>query len=144
VIGRNKDWQRDSKMSKKVNQTFTQIPYEKLIKQLKYKSEEMRIKVIILEEQYTSKSSFIDNDPIPTRFGEYEFSGKRIKRGLYISKYGISSWELDALEPRILAKIVSDKIISLRDEKLYNAELEKQDIWRSELRTMARQYSDDE
>lgn len=88
VIGRNKDWQRDSKMSKKVNQTFTQIPYEKLIKQLKYKSEEMRIKVIILEEQYTSKSSFIDNDPIPTRFGEYEFSGKRIKRGLYISKYG--------------------------------------------------------
>ena len=39
------------------------------------------------EESYTSKASFIDNDFIP-KFDpknkkEYEFSGKRIKRGIY-------------------------------------------------------------
>lgn len=88
VIGKNTYWKQNSKMSKKANQKFIQIPYEKLISQLRYKGEDLGINVITLEEQYTSKSSFIDNDPIPAKFGEYEFSGKRIKRGLYESKNG--------------------------------------------------------
>lgn len=88
VIGRNKDWQRNSKMGKKNNQRFVQIPYEDLIQKILYKAEEVGIKVIIIEEQYTSKSSFIDNDNIPEKFGNYKFSGKRICRGLYKCKDG--------------------------------------------------------
>ena len=51
------------------------------------------IEVILQEESYTSKSSFLDNDDLPTydknSQKEYQFSGKRIQRGLYKSKLGI-------------------------------------------------------
>jgi putative transposase len=39
----------------------------------------------VINEDYTSKASFIDRDDCK----ETEFSGKRIKRGLYKSKKGI-------------------------------------------------------
>ncbi|WP_429714935.1 hypothetical protein [Bacillus rhizoplanae] len=41
-----------------------------------------------IEESYTSKASFLDNDVIPTYDEENIpiFSGKRIKRGLYRTK----------------------------------------------------------
>jgi putative transposase len=43
------------------------------------------VQVIVTEESYTSKASFLDADPLPI-FGEVEascFSGRRVKRGLY-------------------------------------------------------------
>lgn len=89
VIGRNKDWQRNSNIGKKNNQGFVQIPFENLIKKIQYKAEENGIRVEVISEEYTSKSSFIDGDILPTKFGDYEFSGKRIYRGLYKSKDGI-------------------------------------------------------
>lgn len=52
---------------------------------IQYKAETYNIEVNIVEESYTSKSSFLDFDNIPV-FKEDEkhsFSGKRIKRGLY-------------------------------------------------------------
>ena len=53
-----------------------------------YKAESFNINVNIIEESYTSKSSFLDLDDIPTfKEGEkYKFSGKRISRGLYKTK----------------------------------------------------------
>ena len=83
VIGRNKDWQRSSNMNKKSNQKFVSIPFEKLINQIQYKAEELGINVIINEESYTSKASFIDGDMMTKGT---EFSGKRISRSLYRSK----------------------------------------------------------
>lgn len=54
---------------------------------LSYKAEMAGIKVILKEESYTSKASFIDNDPIPVYKKDSKnssiFSGKRVKRGLY-------------------------------------------------------------
>lgn len=47
------------------------------------------IEVIVTEESYTSKASFLDNDHIPTYGVDDEkanFSGKRIHRGLYETK----------------------------------------------------------
>ena len=48
--------------------------------------------MIMNEESYTSKASFLDNDTIPVydpeNHGEYRFSGRRISRGLYRSKNG--------------------------------------------------------
>lgn len=89
VVGKNKGWKVKSKMSKQSNQKFVQIPFEKFMDQLIYKGEDVGINVIVIDEAYTSKSSFLDNDILPSKFGEYEFSGKRIKRGLYKSKEGI-------------------------------------------------------
>ena len=50
------------------------------------------VKVFELDESYTSKASFLDNDTMPKTFNEsevFKFSGKRIKRGLYKSGNGI-------------------------------------------------------
>jgi putative transposase len=45
------------------------------------------IQVIVTEESYTSKASFLDLDPLPVRdparVEEPKFSGRRVKRGLY-------------------------------------------------------------
>ena len=91
IIGKNDGWKQNANMGKKNNQTFVQIPYEKFLKQLTYKAKCIGIKVIEREESYTSKASFLDMDEIPT-YGEdvdVQFSGKRVKRGLYRSKDGI-------------------------------------------------------
>ncbi|NEP83518.1 MAG: hypothetical protein F6K39_38545 [Okeania sp. SIO3B3] len=53
---------------------------------LSYKAKMVGIDVIITEESYTSKASFIDNDLIPvynkSEKNQVNFSGKRIKRGM--------------------------------------------------------------
>ena len=50
------------------------------------------INVIVVEESYTSKASFFDNDYIPT-YGKddnkFSPSGRRVKRGLYKTKDGM-------------------------------------------------------
>ena len=76
-------------MSKYSNQHFINIPHNDLICKIQYKAENIGINVILIDEKYTSKSSFIDNDFIPEDFGSYVFSGKRVKRGLYQSQKGI-------------------------------------------------------
>ncbi len=92
IIGKNKDFKDNVAMRKADKQIFIGIPYSLLISMIKYKAEAKGIKVIETEESYTSKSSFFDNDILPT-YGEeteatYKFSGKRIKRGLYKTKDG--------------------------------------------------------
>ena len=92
VIGRNKHWKTKADMSKKSNQEFVQIPHSTLIHMIRYKAEKEGIRVMVYEESYTSKASFLDNDEIPYydpgNPAEYRFSGRRISRGLYRSKNG--------------------------------------------------------
>ncbi len=91
VIGKNPLWKQETNMGKRNNQTFVQIPHTRFISMLTYKAELVGIQVIVGEESYTSKASFLDNDPIPMwgkTTQELVFSGKRVKRGLYKSKSG--------------------------------------------------------
>ncbi|MGG0185645.1 RNA-guided endonuclease InsQ/TnpB family protein, partial [Bacillus rhizoplanae] len=88
VIGKNISWKQNSDMGKRQNQSFCHIPYNLLIEMITYKAHRQSTNVQVVEESYTSKASFLDNDAIPT-YGEEdipEFSGKRIKRGLYRTK----------------------------------------------------------
>ena len=91
VIGNNPNWKQDINLGKKNNQNFVQIPFFKLIEQLKYKAKLVGIKVIINEESYTSKASFLDWDDLPVyeKGVKHRFSGKRVKRGLYKASNGI-------------------------------------------------------
>ncbi len=87
VIGKNAQWKNEINLGKKNNQNFVSIPHARLIEMLKYKAELMGIKVMEQEESYTSKSNFLNLDPIPV-YGnigalDVTFSGSRIKRGLY-------------------------------------------------------------
>lgn len=53
---------------------------------LKYKAELIGIKVMITEESYTSKCSFIDSEPLVK---QSIYKGKRVKRGLFRSQEGV-------------------------------------------------------
>lgn len=90
IIGKNDGWKQKICIGKKNNQHFTGIPFQTLINQIGYKAEEVGITILATEESYTSKASFLDQDDIPIheKGKKYSFSGKRIKRGLYISKSG--------------------------------------------------------
>jgi putative transposase len=80
VIGKNPKWKQEVKMGSVNNQNFVQIPHAELINKLKYKCELEGIEVIIQEESYTSKCSFLDNEQIRN---QENYCGTRIKRGLF-------------------------------------------------------------
>lgn len=85
VIGNNKDWKRESKMSKKVNQSFIGIPHQMLINQIIYKAQDLGINVMLTEESYTSGTSFLDNElPIKENYNK----SRRVYRGLFKSNTG--------------------------------------------------------
>ena len=85
VLGYNKTWKQMSKMGKKNNQNFINIPFLTLVRKLQYKAEDVGIEVILTEERYTSKCSFLDNEPICKH---EKYLGRRKKRGLFKSKKG--------------------------------------------------------
>ena len=73
------------KKKKKSNQSFVQVPISRFKDKIKSKAKEYGIYVRVINESYTSKSSFYDNDPIIK--GQY--SGERIRRSLYKTKEGL-------------------------------------------------------
>jgi len=60
----------------------------------------------------------------------------------YIKRFGQSSWELDAIEPRQLAKLVSDAISGIVDAKLWEESGKRQDAARKAIKEMADNYED--
>jgi len=92
VIGLNQQWKTEVNLGDKTNQNFVYIAHSSLISKIKYKASMVGIDVIVNEESYTSLSSFIDNDLLPKynkgNNSKHVFSGKRVCRGLYISKEG--------------------------------------------------------
>lgn len=92
VIGKNPLWKQGVKMGRKNNQQFVQLPHARFIDQVTYKAKLVGIHVVIQEESYTSKASFLDGDPIPTypakRSETIVFSGKRIARSWYRASDG--------------------------------------------------------
>jgi len=97
VVGYNPGMKQDSNMGTRNNQNFVQVPIFALRLKLKSLCERYGIIFIEQEESYTSKSSFVDGDPIPVYNAdnpiEFKGSGKRIKRGLYRTKKG---WLINA------------------------------------------------
>ena len=85
IIGKNDGWKQNINLGKRNNQNFVQIPFNKLIQQLKYKGELIGIEVETTEESYTSKCSFIDDESLNKHDN---YCGRRIKRGLFRSKLG--------------------------------------------------------
>ena len=85
VIGKNDEWKQASKLSKRVNQHFVQIPFARFIEMIQYKAEEYGIAVIPTEESYTSGTSFIDNElPVKENYDK----SRRVHRGLFRSNSG--------------------------------------------------------
>src|SRR5258706_8646583 len=81
IVGKNPLWKQRVELGKKHNQEFVQIPHARFIDLLTYKAALVGIRVILTEESYTSQSSFLDRDPLPTydpaRTDSPRFSGRR-------------------------------------------------------------------
>lgn len=84
-VGYNPKWKQQIRLRKKTTQMFVIIPFDKIIKSLQYKAEEHGIIVHRIEENYTSKCSFLDNE-FPKKREKY--LGNRVKRGLFQSAQG--------------------------------------------------------
>lgn len=82
VIGYNTGWKQDINIGKRNNQNFVHIPFQRMINILEYKCNDVGINVVLQEESYTSKCSFLDNESIHKHS---TYLGKRIKRGLFKS-----------------------------------------------------------
>jgi putative transposase len=85
IFGYNNGWKQNINIGKKNNQKFVQIPFLRLINQVKYKSELIGITVITINENHTSKCSFLDNEEIRHH---KKYTGKRISRGLFRTSNG--------------------------------------------------------
>lgn len=55
-----------------------QIPFLTLLNQVKYKAQQQGIQVIVTNESYISKCSFLDNEPLQK---QANYKGKRLCRG---------------------------------------------------------------
>ena len=86
VIGRSKHWKQDVALGAVNNQNFVFIPFYKLVNMIRYKAEELGIRVIESDEAYTSLCSFLDWETIEKH---ETYLGKRIKRGLFRSAKGV-------------------------------------------------------
>jgi hypothetical protein len=60
----------------------------------------------------------------------------------YIAKFGRSSWELDAIEPRQLARLVTNAIRAVMDVKKFERNERKQEQGRNALLKFAKQYKE--
>ena len=114
IIGNNKNWKQNVNIGKINNQNFTNIPHTTLINILTYKCEILGINVIVSNESYTSKCSFLDNEKICKHSN---YMGKRIKRGLFKSSkdYLINADVNGSLN--ILRKVVPNAFVDIIKEK---------------------------
>ena len=127
VMGSIVGWKQSVHTGKQNNQNFVNIPFDKFKGILEYLCLKNNIQYIEVNESYTSKASFLDFDDIPN-YGDKnipEFSGKRVKRGLYKTKNGqIINADINGAS-NILRKSVPSAF-----EKINNFEyLFKAEIW---------------
>ena len=85
-VGKNAGWKDSIDMGKVNNQNFVSIPYNMLISMLEYKCKLHGIRFVVVNEAYTSKCSFLDNEKI-CKHDIYK--GNRKERGLFITNKGI-------------------------------------------------------
>ena len=85
AIGWNRDFKDGIKTAKVNNQNFACIPHRRLVQMLQYKGQIAGIKVVLVEESYTSKCSALDWEPIQQHS---DYIGSRVKRGLFRTKTG--------------------------------------------------------
>ena len=73
------------KASRKLNQSFVQLPFARFIQMLQYKAGSIGMKVVLTEESYTSGTSFLDDEaPVKACYDK----SRRVHRGLFLANDG--------------------------------------------------------
>jgi putative transposase len=85
IIGHTVGWKQEVNIDAVNNQNFAAIPHSTFIHMLTYKAQLARLQVIVQEESYTSKCSFLDLEPIHKHA---MYCGRRVMRAEFISAQG--------------------------------------------------------
>ncbi len=73
--------------------------------------------------------------PNPAKMTDSRFIG-------YTEIYGNESWELDALEPQVMADLIEHAILALRDDSVYNLVLAREAQEKKRLRAVSNNWED--
>ena len=105
VVGKNVGWKQETNLGNKNNQNFVYIPHAKFIDILKYKWGKLGRTIEVIEESYTSKCSFLDQEEICKH---ETYLGRRRPRGLFTSNKGFKINSDINGACNILRKVISD------------------------------------
>lgn len=60
----------------------------------------------------------------------------------YIENFGYESWELDALEPKMLTDLITEQVTMYRDDEIYQAVCDREDREKEELQMLVDSYDE--
>ena len=60
----------------------------------------------------------------------------------YVSNFGMSCWELDALEPKIMQNLVEKEVLQYRDLTIHQATIEKEIEYKNKLHVVAKRWQE--
>ena len=85
AIRYNPRWKQGCRLGRTTNQNFVGLPFQALVRQVQYKAALVGITTVLVDERYTSRSSFLDSESVG-RHARY--AGLRVQRGLFRSRTG--------------------------------------------------------
>ena len=93
VYGKNVNFKKEINLGKVTNQNFVNIPFNQIIERLRYKALLAGINFMTVEESYTSKTSFLDEEKLHSYKTNqpkkgYTYLGDRFTRSLFRTKNG--------------------------------------------------------
>ena len=121
IYGKNVNFKKEINLGKVTNQNFVNIPFNQIIERLRYKALLAGINFMTVEESYTSKTSFLDEEKLHSYKANkpkkgYTFIGNRFTRSLFKSKEGyIIHADINA-SFNIIRKVTGDIIYNFVDK----------------------------
>ena len=103
---------------------------------LKLMSDDLPLSVIRLALTYEQVEQY-QPPPNPTKLEDSRAMD-------YIEQYGMSSWELDALEPQVLDAMVSEEIEKYLDRAAYDLAVEREERHRTRIQDAAQAMDENE
>ena len=93
IYGKNVNFKKEINLGRVNNQNFVNIPFNQIIERLRYKALLAGINFMTVEESYTSKTSFLDEEKLHSYKHNkpkkgYTFLGDRFARSLFRTKKG--------------------------------------------------------
>ena len=76
-----------------------------------------------------------DPPPNPTKVTDARSLG-------YITRFGHECWELDALEPKVITRIITEEVTALMDESLFSEVEEKEQRDKDDIEAISANYRD--
>ena len=121
IYGKNVNFKKEINLGRGTNQNFVNIPFNLIIERLRYKACLAGINFMTVEESYTSKTSFLDEEKLhsykrnkPKK--KYTFLGKRFARSLFRTKNGhVIHADINA-SFNIIRKVTGDIIYNFVDK----------------------------